>query len=869
MLRKYEGGPQMNNETKNWHGLTAEESLAAVNTTPAGLTEEEAKARLERNGENKLAEGKKTSVFAKFLAQFGDFMIWVLMGAAVVSGVLGEWVDAGIIAVVVLLNAVMGTVQEAKAEAALDALKAMSAPFAKVVRGGHAMRVPAAEVVVGDMVTLEAGDAVPADLRLVESNSLKIEESALTGESVASEKDAGAVLEEGAALGDRVNLAFLGTSVTYGRGAGVVMATGMDTQMGQIAHQLEGGKRENTPLQQKLNQLSNILSYAVIAIAAVIFGINVLRSVPVSESFLSAVSLAVAAIPEGMVAVVTVVLALGMQRMAGQGAIIRRLPAVETLGSTDVICSDKTGTLTLNRMTVREVWTGAADGAVLAQVMLHCNDSAVGEDGSFLGDPTETALLDYLVKENRCDIAEIKARVRAGEIPFESDRKLSTVVIDYEGKKRVLVKGAPDVLVSRCDRTLTESGAESRFADKSKVLEVNEAMARKALRVLAFAYKDVEEVDCGDVAGTESELVFCGLVGMIDPPREEAKKAVEQCRGAGILPVMITGDHITTASAIAAELGILGDGRRAITGAELEAMSDEELYEQVGDIAVYARVSPEHKMRIVKAWQKHDKIVSMTGDGVNDAPALKAADIGVGMGITGTDVSKGAADMVLTDDNFATIVVAVKEGRRIFDNIHKAVRFLISSNFGEIITMLVASLAGWKVLAATHILWVNLVTDSIPALALGVEPPEGGVMERKPRGKKTPFFTGKQWLQVGVIGTVESILTLSAFLIGRRTSQELGMTMAFMTQAFLQLFATLSVQSEHTSIFHLNFKEHKWLWRALVVSGLMQVVVFLPPLRAAFGLVLPGAVNWLEIGGLCLVLLVVSEVMKKMERRKN
>ncbi len=856
--------------TTHWQSLTGSEALAKLDTRREGLDGGEASRRLELYGENKLAEGKKRSVLAIFFAQFGDFMIWVLIAAAAVSGFLSEWVDAAIIGVVVVLNAVMGAVQEAKAEAALDALKAMSAPFAKVVREGKTLRIPAVQVAVGDVVVLEAGDAVPADLRLIESSSLKIEESALTGESAPVEKDATAVLPPDAPLGDRTNLAYLGTSVTYGRALGVAVGTGMDTEMGKIAGQLSEGKQEVTPLQRKLNQLSNLLSYAVIAIAAVIFGVNLLRSVPAAESFLSAVSLAVAAIPEGMVAVVTVVLAMGMGRMAGQGAIIRRLPAVETLGSTDVICSDKTGTLTVNRMTVREVWTGKADAASLAQVMLHCNDATPGEREDFVGDPTETALLAYLVQEGLCGRQDVAQRRRVGEIPFESERKLSTVVIHYEGRQRVLVKGAPDVLLERCTQTLTATGQVTALDSKAEALAANEEMAGRALRVLAFAYKDVDVANCNDPAETESGLTFCGLVGMIDPPREEAKQAVAQCRQAGILPVMITGDHVTTASAIARELGILDETRRAVTGADLEKMTDDQLYEEAPSIAVYARVSPEHKTRIVKAWQRRGKVVSMTGDGVNDAPALKAADIGVGMGITGTDVSKGAADMVLTDDNFATIVVAVKEGRRIFDNIHKAVRFLLSCNCGEVIVMFIAALAGWRVLGPTHILWANLVTDSVPALALGVEPTEPDVMDRAPRGRDTPFFTGRQWARIAVVGAVEAVLTLAAYWLGRGTSPELGMTMAFTTLTLAQLFAALGFQSEHLSLAHIRLKEHPWLWRGLGVSLLLQLIVLLvPPLRAAFGLVLPSPLNWLEIVGLCLVMLAVTELQKWTARRRH
>ena len=853
-----------------WQTQTPEEVLSALKSTPTGLTAQEAAARLAASGPNKLAEGKKKTVFGIFLAQFADFMIWVLIAAALISGFLGEWVDAAIIAVVVLLNAVMGTVQESRAEAALAALQAMSAPYAKVLRDGAAVKVPAADLVVGDVVLLEAGDSVPADLRLLESGSLKVEESALTGESVPVEKNAALLAQSDAPLGDRLNLAYMGTAVTYGRASGVVVATAMDTEMGKIAHQLTSTEKEVTPLQKKLNKLSNLLSYAVIAIAVIIFGVSLLRDQPWNESFLTAVSLAVAAIPEGMVAVVTIVLAMGMQRMAKQGAIIRRLPAVETLGSTDVICSDKTGTLTLNRMTVQQVWTDAAPVDRLYETMFHCNDAQAGE-GGFVGDPTETALLDHLVREGVYTADQIKSRVRAGEIPFDSDRKLSTVVIDLEnGKKRVLVKGAPDVLVARCDSHITPDGV-AVLGDAAPILIENETMAQKALRVLAFGYKDVDAVDLSDVEGTENNLIFCGLVGMIDPPREEVKQAVAECRQAGILPVMITGDHKITASAIAEQLGILGDGRIAITGTDLEKMSDEELYNKVPEIAVYARVAPEHKSRIVAAWQKRGKVVSMTGDGVNDAPALKAADIGVGMGITGTDVSKGASDMVLTDDNFATIVLAVKEGRRIFDNIHKAVRFLLSSNCGEVITMFAATLLGWTVLKPTHILWINLVTDSLPALALGVEPEEPGVMDRPPRGKDTAFFTGRQWFRVAMTGLVEAGLTLAAFLLGRRTGIEnMDMTMAFLTLALLQLVATLGFQSEHSSLFKIKPQEHPVLWLGLGASLLLQLVVlFVPPLRTAFDLVLLPGMQWLQVLGLCVIMLAFTEGQKLVARLRH
>lgn len=851
-----------------WHIVSAAEALENLDTGPDGLSGTEAGARLEKYGPNRLEEGKRRTKFAIFLSQFRDFMIWVLIAAAAISAFLGEGVDAAIIAVVVILNAVLGTLQESKAEAALEALKEMAAPYAKVLRDGELCKVPASELVPGDVVTLEAGDAVPADLRLLESSSLKAEESALTGESVPAEKDASMLAEPGAPLGDRANLAFMGTAISYGRATGLVVATGMDTEMGKIAHRLASTEKESTPLQQKLNKLSNLLSCLVIGIAAVIFAVGMLTGREAVEMFLTAVSLAVAAIPEGMVAVVTVVLAMGMSRMAGRGAIIRRLPAVETLGSTQVICSDKTGTLTLNRMTVKARWTGGENEDRLLEAMLHCNDAALGEGGTMVGDPTETALLDDLLREERVTPEDIRGRARAGEIPFDSDRKLSTVAISLpDGKLRVFVKGAPDVLLGRCAAVL-RGGVPIPLEDGSEIEKAYEFMAGQALRVLAFGYKDVDTVDTADLAGTESGLTFCGLVGMIDPPREEVKHAIATCRQAGILPVMITGDHRITAAAIAEQLGILGDGRRVVTGTELEEMTDEQLRGQVASIAVYARVAPEHKSRIVAAWQKLGKVVSMTGDGVNDAPALKAADIGVGMGVTGTDVAKGASDMVLTDDNFATIVLAVREGRRIFDNIHKAVRFLLSSNAGEVLTMLVATFAGWTVLRPAHILWINLVTDSLPALALGVEPEEDGIMARPPRDKKTPFFTNREWLRVALTGVFEAALTIFAYLLGIRTGgHDLGMTMAFATLALLQLFAALGFQSERTSLLTIRAGEHPTLWLGLGASAaLLLVVLLVPPLRTLFSLAVIPAASWLEILGLCFAMLLFTELQKVLAR---
>lgn len=850
-----------------WHASSDEDVINFLETSEMGLSSEQAAERLSQYGSNKLDEGKKKTFFEMLLSQFKDFMIWVLIAAALISGLLGEWVDAAIIMVVVILNAVMGAIQESRAESALEALAQMAAPFAKVMRDGAVKKIPAEDLVIGDLVLLEAGDSVPADMRLISCNSLKVEESALTGESLPVEKDTAVIDNPSVALGDRLNMAHMGTSVTYGRASGLVTATGMDTQMGKIAHQLANTQSDTTPLQKKLNQISQVISMAVITIAALIFVVGLISGREALDMFMTAVSLAVAAIPEGMVAVVTIVLALGTQRMAGRGAIIRKLPAVETLGSTQVICSDKTGTLTENRMTVQKVWTGSDNQTSLFGAMFLCNDSLADEAGVMIGDPTETALLDYLLKQGICTVESIRSRQRAGEIPFDSDRKLSTVVMDLpNGQKRVYVKGAPDVLLARCThRTLDGKRFEMRMEDLLQIEQENENMAGQALRVLAFAYKDVDSIDTDNAEQTENNLAFCGLAGMIDPARPEAKAAIAICRKAGIIPVMITGDHKITAAAIAGELGILEDGREVMTGPELDEIDDEALARQVEGIGVYARVAPEHKTRIISAWQSKGKVVAMTGDGVNDAPALKAADIGVGMGITGTDVSKGASDMVLTDDNFSTIVSAVSEGRSIFDNIHKTVRFLLSSNCGEVITMLVATFLSWKILAPVHILWVNLVTDSLPALALGVEPPEDGIMDRKPRDQKTPFLTGGEWARVAITGAVEALLTIIAFIIGRTVSSEMGVTMAFATLSISQLFAALGFQSEHSSLFKIRAKEHPMLWLGLGASLLLQLVVMLiPGLRIAFGLALPGAIQWLQIIGLCLVMLAFTELLKLM-----
>lgn len=851
------------------HSVDIDEAIRLQDSTPQGLSSYEAGKRLARYGENRLTEGKKRTLLSIFFTQFADLMIWVLLAAAVISAFFGEWVDASIIGAVVLINAILGTVQESKAEAALEALKNMAAPSAKALRDGDVVRLPAVELVPGDVVLLEAGDSIPADLRLIECASIKAEESALTGESVPVEKDCRSPVPEDAALGDRINMAYMGTAVTFGRGLGLVAATGMQTQMGSIAGQLAETKKESTPLQQKLAQISKVLSIGVLVIAAVIFVIGLAAGgrEPV-EMFLTAVSLAVAAIPEGMVAVVTIVLAMGMSRMAGKGAIIRRLPAVETLGSTQVICSDKTGTLTQNKMTVVETATEVP--ALLRQAMGHCNDAKPGAEGTLIGDPTETALLSFILEDGSWTTEQLLSRERRGEIPFDSDRKLSTVGIANPSGKgyRIFVKGAPDVLLSRCVGERRADGLpvqldEARLAELSAI---NEGMAKRALRVLAFACKDVDDPqDFSDIMAVESGLDFVGMTGMIDPARPEAREAIAECRKAGVLPVMITGDHKITASAIAEDLGILSDGRRAVTGAELETMTDEELFDNVGEIGVYARVAPEHKSRIVAAWQRHGKIVAMTGDGVNDAPALKGSDIGVGMGITGTDVAKGAADMVLTDDNFATIVVAIKEGRRIFDNIHKAVRFLLSSNMGEVIAILISTIAGWNLLSAVHILWINLVTDTFPALALGAEPTEPDVMSRPPRDAKRPFLTRGNWGHILLTGAFEAGLTLLAYHLGGKGLT--GTSMAFLTLSMTQLFAAVGFYSERHSILAIKPREHMMLWLAFGASTVLQLLVFLVPgIRELFGLAMLSGGQWLTVLVLCFVMLGAIEVIKLLQR---
>ena len=860
------------------HNTPQEDLLKELRTSlEAGLSSQEAQQRLGQYGENKLAEKKKKTNLQRFLEQFKDAMIIILLLAAAVSFVVAcfghdpmEFFEPLLILLIVVLNAVLGMVQEAKAEKALDALKSMSAPHARVLRDGKEQVIDAAQLVPGDVIRLEAGDFIPADARLLKSVSLKSEESALTGESVPSEKDAAALVEEKAPLGDRSNMVFSGCSVTYGTATAVVTGTGMNTEMGKIAGLLEGEEEGQTPLQQKLAQLGKYLGFVALAACAVIFVVGLAGGINVLEIFMTAVSLAVSAIPEGLPAIVTIVLAIGVQRMVKKNALIRRLPAVETLGSASVICSDKTGTLTQNRMTLVKLWvngepeleTVSASNTPAARELLRygalcCDGSVVyKEDGTeqHIGDPTETSIL-VAAHKNGMEQDELNRQYpRLAELPFDSDRKLMTSVNQIDGKIVAIVKGAFDMMAARCVSGNLEAAKEK-----------NDEMSRGALRVLAVGYKFLEKAP-EDPTSEELEngLTLLGLVGMIDPPRPEAKAAVATCRQAGIKPVMITGDHVVTASAIAKELGILGDGDKAITGAQLDAMTEEQLDQEVEHISVYARVSPENKIRIVKAWQRKGQVVSMTGDGVNDAPALKAADIGCAMGITGTDVAKGAADMTLTDDNFATIVDAVREGRGIYANIKKVVGFLLGTNIGEVLTVFFAMILWHKTpLLSMQLLWINLVTDSLPAISLGMEAVEADVMDHKPKPKSEGIFAHGLGIQVVLQGCMFALLTLAAFVLGQRFggSLEAGQTMAFMVLALTQIVQSFNMRSQR-SLFAIGPFSNKKLNGAALLSLALVCLVLFTPVRVAFRLVLlPG---WLYLVGLGLILvpLPVMELAK-------
>lgn len=830
-------------------GETVMQELAS--SLSDGLSSSQAVQRKQQYGSNRLREKKKKSNLRRFIDQFKDVMILILIAAAAVSFVIAciegdpeGFFEPVLILLIVVLNAMMGVLQESKAEKALDALKNLSAPHARVLRDGKETVIDASELVPGDIIRLEAGDFIPADARLIQSASLKSEESTLTGESVPAEKDAQAVIAEDAPLGDRTNMVFSGCSITYGTATAVVTATGMNTEMGNIANLLEAEEESMTPLQKKLAQLGKYLGILALAACAIIFVVGILNGIPSMEIFMTAVSLAVSAIPEGLPAIVTIVLSIGVQRMVSKNAIIRRLPAVETLGSASIICSDKTGTLTQNRMTLTKAWLDGMDSPedistdnskeikqLLRYGALCCDGSVVFENGQeqHIGDPTETAIILAAHKNGMPKNELNRACPRLAEIPFDSDRKLMSTINKIDGRYVVIVKGAFDVMASRCISGNLEAAQR-----------ITEQLSASALRVLAVAYKEIDCVPTVPIPEElESRLIFLGLVGMIDPPRPEAQKAVGVCRKAGIKPVMITGDHVVTATAIARELGIFQDGDRAVTGTELDAMSETELDAQVEHISVYARVSPENKIRIVKAWQRKDQIVSMTGDGVNDAPALKAADIGCAMGITGTDVAKGAADITLTDDNFATIVDAVREGRGIYANIKKVVGFLLGTNIGEVIAVFAAMLLWHRSpLLSMQLLWTNLVTDSLPAIALGMEAVESDVMDQKPRPKNESLFAHGFGVRIVLQGVLFGALCLLAFHIGQTVTGELagGQTLAFLVLSLSQVIQAFNMRSEH-SLFRIGVFRNRRLNQAALVSIVLVALVLFTPLSIPFGLV--------------------------------
>ena len=881
----------MNNNIKsteavNFHTLTVTDVLEHFNTGESGLTAHEAATRLDHYGKNELQEGSKKTVWGMFLLQFKDIMIIILLVAAAIAGFMGELADTIIISVVVLINAVLGVAQESKAEKALAALKKMSSPHAKVLRNSEVQLLNTDEIVPGDIVMIEAGDYIPADIRLIEVNSLKIEEAALTGESVPVEKIIDAIVQPDIVTGDKTNMAYLGTSVTYGRGTGVVVATGMSTEVGKIAAHINTVAAEETPLQRKLGELGKYLSIGVVIIAIIIFIAGVLQERDILEMFLTSVSLAVAAIPEGLPAIVTIVLAIGVQKMAKRNSIIRKLSAVETLGSTEIICSDKTGTLTLNKMTVQEIYVGnqmwAADTElknneslpIFMQAMVLCNDSIVNCNGNgelnTLGDPTETALIHFA-----SDLGFAKDKLemdmpRLAEIPFDSDRKLMTTINQVNGINRVITKGAPDVLIDRCTRILI-NGQIMAMNDQivAAIKEANHKMAFKALRVLALAYKDSQAmIENPSTDETEYDLIFLGLVGMIDPPRKEAQEAVRICKEAGIRAIMITGDHKDTAAAIARELGIISGDDEVLAGNELDKIDDKDFLEQVNRYSVYARVSPEHKVRIVNAWKQNGKVVAMTGDGVNDAPALKAADIGVGMGITGTDVAKGVSDMVLSDDNFATIVLAVEEGRKIYNNIRKAIQFLLSANTGEVLTLFIATMLNWPILYPIHILWINLVTDTFPALALGVEEGEADIMQQKPRSSSASVFAEGVGTNILYQGVFQALLTLSAYYIGiSYYSPQTAVTMAFATLGLIQLAHAFNVRSIKHSVFKLGLLTNEYLLGAAFVSAILMVgVIIIPGLSTFFRVEFLTAEQWGIVLLLAILIIPLVELIKFFSR---
>ena len=854
-----------------YHDKTAEEVLQAMDATESGLTTAEADKRIAEFGKNALAEGKKKSLLVKFLEQFKDIMIIVLLVAAVVSAVIAlvegeysELIDAGVILLIVVLNAVIGVVQENKAENAMEALKNMNKAFSKVLRDGEWKHLASEELVPGDIVKLEAGDIVPADMRLLTSASLKIEEAALTGESVPAEKDAEKTVAADAPLGDRADMAYSGGTVAYGRGTGVVTHTGMKTEVGKIATMLTDGSQQTSPLQKQLGKTAKLLSILVLAIAAVIFIVQAVREPGnIMEAFMTAVAIAVAAIPEGLPAVVTIVLAIGVQRMSKRNAIVKNLPSVETLGCCEVICSDKTGTLTLNQMTVKGYYLPECgfksveqdalpegdDFRIFLRAMALCNDTVKTSEG-LTGDPTETALVAF-AEDCGYEFGKLTSEYpRVDEVPFDSVRKLMTTVNEHDGARVAYVKGAPDMLLPLCSAVMVgNTVCPVTEKDVEEVRKANSKMAKKALRVLGVAIK----TDTSERGELEKGLTFVGLVGMIDPPRAEVKDAVRVCKEAGMRPIMITGDHIDTASAIAAEIGILREGDKVILGADLDRMSDEEFAATIEQYSVFARVSPENKVRIVTTYQGKGKVVAMTGDGVNDAPSIKRADIGIGMGITGTDVSKGAADLVLADDNFATIIGAVEEGRKIFSNIKKAIQFLLSANIAEVLCLFIATVIwGQTFLTPLMILWINLVTDSLPALSLGMEEAERDIMKKAPRKSNSSLFAGRTGVDIILQGLIQTGLVMASFCVGcfaidggMDIRHDEAMTMAFVSLALIQLFHSYSMRSQDHSILNRKLFANKYINLSFLIGVALTVfIVVVPGVNEEFGATELNGMEW-------------------------
>lgn len=877
---------------KSFYTQTEAEVFSEISSSPEGLSAAEAQKRLADFGANELEEGKKKSIFMMFVEQFKDLMIIVLLMAALISAVVShEVVDPIIILLVVIINAMMGVFQESKAEQAIEALKKMSTPNANVLREGHTLSVKSSELVPGDVVLLEAGDVVPADLRLFEAKSLKIEEAALTGESVPVEKHLDVLEGEDISLGDRLNMAYSNSNVTYGRGKGVVVNTGMNTEVGKIAGMLANADETETPLKTNLNQLSKVLTLAIIVIAIIMFIVGIFfNNTSVMDMLLTSISLAVAAIPEGLPAIVTIILALGTQVMAKRNSVIRKLPAVETLGSTDIIASDKTGTLTMNQMTVEKLYSDgtlidAADEVahenMALRIMNFANDTKFAQDGTLMGDPTETALVQYGLNHGFDVREKVAEEPRVAELPFDSERKLMSTVHELkDGKYLVAVKGAPDVLLKRTTQVLHNGDVTAmNEQEKQKILTTNKDMAQQALRVLGMAYKIIDSVPADPTTEElENNLIFAGLVGMIDPERKEAAGAVKKAKEAGIRPIMITGDHRDTAEAIAGRLGIIkpGDDAAVLTGAELDDMSDEEFAKNVTKYSVYARVSPEHKVRIVKAWQKEGKVVAMTGDGVNDAPSLKQADIGIGMGITGTEVSKGASDMVLADDNFATIVVAVEEGRKVFSNIQKAVQYLLAANLGEVLILFLSTLWGWDTMLPIHLLWINLATDTFPAIALGMEPAEKDLMSHKPRGRNSNLFSGGVFSSVIYQGIVEAAIVLFAYWAAiqwpvHSAYAEIhsdALTIAFITLGMMELFHAFNVKSIHQSLFKIGpFRNKAFNYAILLSFVMMCVIVLVPGLNDIFRVAHLDLYQWGIVLGASFSILPIVEVVKFVQRK--